>query len=103
MPRAASGEREFATYANEAERKQALLLAMLEKSARHVWNRFKRCGFSQPTIYALVAEGIDTPERLLLARLEDLPRLSAASLDEVWRYRAQRNIHQQHPQRRGAH
>ena len=93
MTRGASQtERATAAYACDAERKRELLFATLEKSARPVWNQFRRCGFSRRTVHALVAMGIDTPERLMRTPLKKLPTLSAASLTEIWRFQAERNV-----------
>jgi DNA-directed RNA polymerase alpha subunit len=48
--------------------------------------------FSRRTIDALIARGIDAPERLLFATEADLKRIPGvgrASLNEIMRYRAQ--------------
>jgi len=70
------------------DNKRELLLTYLEKSARPVFNRFRRCGFNQRTVCALVAQGIDAPEHLLDLQLGDFPSLSPASLEEIERYRS---------------
>ena len=53
---------------------------------------FHNRGFSGRTIDALIARGIDAPERLLFATEADLKRIPGvgrASLNEIMRYRAQ--------------
>ena len=52
---------------------------------------FDHRGFSSRTIDALVARGIDAPERLLFAteaELKQIPGIGRASFDEIMRYRA---------------
>jgi len=73
----------------QGEDKRQLLLTVLEKSSRPVFNRFRRCGFSPRTIYALVAQGIDSPDNLLDAEPGSVPSLSPTSLEEIERYRCE--------------
>jgi DNA-directed RNA polymerase alpha subunit len=52
---------------------------------------FRDRGFSDRTIDALVARGIDAPERLLFVtetELRKIPGIGKASLGEIMRYRA---------------
>jgi hypothetical protein len=53
--------------------------------------RFDGRGFSDRTVKALVARGIDAPERLLFAaetEFRKIPGIGKASVDEIMRYRA---------------
>jgi hypothetical protein len=52
---------------------------------------FSDRGFSDRTVKALVARGIDAPERLLFAseaELRKIPGIGKSSFDEIMRYRA---------------
>jgi hypothetical protein len=54
-------------------------------------SRFDRCGLSQRTVKAIVACGIDSPERLLFmteAALKNIPGIGKASFSEIKNYRA---------------
>ena len=71
----------------EAERQAGLGTGADAKSAAA---SFGGRGFSDPTIAALVAHGIDAPERLLFASYADLKRIPGvgkASFEEIMRYR----------------
>jgi DNA-directed RNA polymerase alpha subunit len=68
-------------------------IAVRNASARRVlaWMPFRDRGLSDRTINALIAKGIDAPERLLFlteAELKRIPGIGRASLAEIMRYRA---------------
>jgi hypothetical protein len=51
-------------------------------------------GFSDRTVDALIAHGVDAPERLLFtveADLKDIPGIDNASFNEIMRYRTRFN------------
>ena len=79
--RAAAGESEHQAVLKAADGVAKAMLAAAPFSDR---------GFSKRTMTALIAHGIDAPERLLFASYADLksiPGIGKASLDEIMRYR----------------
>jgi hypothetical protein len=102
-PASSSGRAEKRAPARPQPRQAAIppiggsVLAMLEKSAQTIWRPFARCNFSRRTIAALVAQGIDTPERLLLTSWSELRCIEGVDLAEIRAYRARRNLHEDAP------
>jgi DNA-directed RNA polymerase alpha subunit len=73
--------------------KKVVAREVLVQTARKIVSisPFKDRGFSERTIEALVACGIDAPERLLFsteAELKQIPGIGKASLEEIIKYRA---------------
>jgi hypothetical protein len=84
--------RALAIAANNPKRLAAGHSANVQLSAARLEvSRFDRCGLSKRTIAAIVACGIDAPERLLFmteAALKSIPGIGKASLSEIEDYRA---------------
>jgi hypothetical protein len=76
-----------------ANNRSMVALRSLHQGASHIQeaSSFAHRGLSKRTVEALVAYGIDTPERLLFmteASLMSIPGIGKASLSEIKRYRA---------------
>jgi DNA-directed RNA polymerase alpha subunit len=74
----------------ESERQAAIEAAVRSARAMSWGAPFRDRGFSDRTIDALIAHGIDTPERLLFAPeadLKSIPGIGKASFEEIMRYR----------------
>ena len=78
--------------ADLSERQVAALTARADSTAAFLaYAPFRDRGFSDRTVNALVAGGIDVPERLLFtpeAELRQIPGVGPASLREIVSYRA---------------
>jgi DNA-directed RNA polymerase alpha subunit len=73
--------------------KKVVAREVLVQTARKIVSisPFRDRGFSERTIEALIARGIDMPERLLFAteaELKQIPGIGKASLQEIMKYRA---------------